>query len=114
MTQSMTSSEMQHCIDACSRCHQICLGMAMTHCLPRGGRHVEEAHLKLMLNCAEICQTAANFMLSGSPLHAKVCAVCAEVCAACAQSCEQVGDMQECVEACRLCAQSCQQMAHSH
>jgi hypothetical protein len=105
------SSEMRACIDECQRCHSVCLGMAATHCLELGGRHVEPKHFRLMLACAEICQTSANFMLMMSEHHKRTCAVCAEVCEACARSCEQVGDMQDCVDACRRCAESCRRMA---
>ena len=109
--QSRMDSPMQKAIKACLDCHSMCLRMAMTYCLERGGRHVEQKHLRLMLNCAELCQTSANFMLSDSPLHGRVCAVCAEACDACAKSCEQVGDMRECVEECRSCAKSCRTMS---
>lgn len=102
---------MQEAITACLDCHSMCLRTAMTYCLEKGGRHVEQKHLRLMLNCAELCQTSANFMLSDSPLHGRVCAVCAEACDACAKSCEQVGDMRECVEECRSCAKSCRTMS---
>ncbi|MGZ3181015.1 MAG: four-helix bundle copper-binding protein [Telluria sp.] len=105
---------MQECIDACKHCHETCLRMAMTHCLELGGRHVEPEHLRLMLNCAELCQTAANFMLSRSSVHGAVCGACAEVCTACAESCEQVGDMDECVSACRRCAETCGDMASQY
>lgn len=64
---------MQACIDACSHCHQTCLHTAMIHCLVIGGKHVEANHFRLMINCAEICQASANFMLSGSDFHKKVC-----------------------------------------
>lgn len=106
-TSQMQNPGMDDCIDACRRCQQTCLHMAMTHCLQQGGKHVEPEHFRLMINCAEICQTAANFMLGESSLHAVVCAACAEVCTACADNCEQIGDMDECVSACRECAQSC-------
>jgi len=113
MHQTPQSREMQACIDACNECHETCLQM-LPYCLRAGGKHIEEQHLRLMINCAEICQTAANFMLSGSPLHGAVCAACAEICDACAESCEQVSDMEECAEACRRCAESCQDMAKSY
>ena len=103
--------KLQSCIAACTNCHQICLSMAMTYCLQKGGKHVEETHLKLMVNCADICQLAADFMLSASPLHGKVCAACADVCEACAESCQTVGTMDDCVTACRSCAASCREMA---
>lgn len=99
------------CIDACIHCYRTCLQTAMNHCLETGGRHVEPAHFRLMTNCAEICRTAADFMLSNSHLHGRICAACAEVCGACADSCEQIGEMEDCVQACRDCEQSCRQMA---
>lgn len=108
--QSRMESPMQDAIKACLDCHNMCLRMATGYCLERGGRHVEQEHFRLMLNCAELCQTSANFMLSDSPLHSRVCLICAETCEACAKSCEQVGDMRECVEECQSCAKSCRTM----
>jgi hypothetical protein len=112
MHHQVMNSQMEACIDNCLTCHQICLREAMTHCLEVGGKHIEPAHFRLMINCAEICQTSANFMLSHSEFHMQICAVCAEVCEACARSCEQVGEMEACVQVCRRCAESCRQMAH--
>lgn len=105
------SDTMLSCIDECLSCHKSCLSMAMNHCLETGGKHLEPEHLRLMMACAEICQTSANVMLIGTDLHRETCRVCAEVCEACATSCEEVGDMQECVDACRACAESCRKMA---
>ncbi|MEW6167840.1 MAG: four-helix bundle copper-binding protein [Pseudomonadota bacterium] len=102
---------LEACIDACQQCHNACLQAAMITCLELGEDHVEPEHFRLMLHCAEICQTAANFMLGGSPLHGHVCAACAEVCDACAQSCERIGDMEECAQACRNCATECRAVA---
>ena len=103
--------EMKRCIDECLHCYQTCLGTAMTHCLETGGKHTEPRHFRLMMACAEICRTAAHFMLLNSPHHKHVCRECAEICQECARDCEQVGEMQECVEACRRCAESCRKMA---
>lgn len=111
-TQRM-NPELQDCINACLDCHSICLE-AVAHCLQKGGRHAEAGHIRLLLDCAEICQTSANFMLRGSTLHKRTCAVCAEVCEQCAASCEQFGGdelMTACAEACRRCAESCRRMA---
>lgn len=105
------NSFMQDAIKACIDCHNMCFQTAMGYCLEQGGRHVEQDHFRLMINCAEICQTSANFMLSNSPLHGSVCAVCAEACEACAKSCDQVGDMGECADECRRCAKSCRTMS---
>lgn len=104
---------MQDCIDRCLECYQTCFSEAMRLCLPAGGKQVAGRHLGLMLNCAELCRTTAEFMMSGSALHGRVCAACAEVCSACAAACESLGDMDACVEACRRCAESCRDMAGS-
>lgn len=110
MTHHTPAPEMQNCIDSCRECHEICLQTAMNHCLETGGPHLEPEHFRLMINCAELCQTSANFMLSNSPLHATVCTACAEVGYACALSCDRVGDMEKCADACRRCAALCATM----
>ena len=112
-TTSHLSAEMQKCIDACDECRAACLA-TVTYCLEKGGEHAEPEHIRLLLDCAEICATSAGFMLRGSDLHRKVCGVCADVCERCAESCEAMGDdaqMRACANACRQCAKSCRQMA---
>lgn len=103
--------EMHSCIEACSHCHATCLHTAMIHCLNTGGDHVDADHFRLMMNCAEICQTSANFQLSGSSFHVALCGICADICEACAKSCEAIGGMDDCVKACRDCAASCRKMS---
>ncbi|MDI1262229.1 MAG: four-helix bundle copper-binding protein [bacterium] len=105
------SKDTKTCIDECLQCYRTCLGMAMTHCLETGGKHVEPEHFRLMMACAEICRTAAHFMLLSSPHHKHVCRECAEICAECARDCESVGGMDDCVVACKSCAESCKAMA---
>jgi hypothetical protein len=111
MQPTTNGHHLQQCIDDCMHCYQACLQTAMEHCLQMGGPHVEPEHFRLMTSCAEICRTAAHFMLSGTQSHAYVCASCTEICTACGDSCEQIGGMDDCVQACRACAQSCHQMA---
>lgn len=103
--------EMKQCMDDCYACHVSCLSMAMTHCLEVGGRHAEPAHMKLMMDCAQICSVALDFMARGSEHHRHICRECAEICRACAESCEQLDGMEECMAACLKCAESCDQMA---
>ncbi|WP_332675124.1 four-helix bundle copper-binding protein [Aromatoleum sp.] len=110
MTQVALSQEMLGCIELCRRCHLVCLNMATGHCLEKGGRHVEPEHLKTMVVCAEICQTAANVMITGSGPHRQMCAVCADVCDACIASCRDLDEMEECVFACERCKNSCEAM----
>lgn len=108
------AGEMQECINACLQCHSVCL-LTAQHCLELGGKHADPSHITLLLDCAEICRTSANFMLRGSALRDRTCAVCAEVCRACAESCERMGSgdrqMRQCAESCRRCEQSCERMA---
>jgi hypothetical protein len=107
------ASRMQACIEECIGCHSICLE-TLTHCLTKGGRHGEAHHVRLLTDCAEICQTSANFMLRHSELHVHTCAACAEICERCARSCEEMSDddlMVRCSEACRSCAELCREMS---
>lgn len=109
----MMSGEMQQCIRDCLDCYSSCL-QTVTHCLGLGGRHAEQAHIRLLLDCAEICQTSAGFMSRGSDIHQRICGVCAEICQRCADDCERFTDdaqMKACAEVCRRCAGSCRQMA---
>jgi hypothetical protein len=82
--QHQTSPEMQACMDACHDCHMTCLSMAMNHCLEVGGRHVEPQHMRIMLDCAQICSVALDFMAGSSEHHRHICRECAEICRACA------------------------------
>ena len=109
------SDEMQRCIDECESCHGICL-QGVAHCLDRGGRHVEPGHLTTLLDCVDMCGTAANFMLRDSTAHLRVCELCAEICDACAASCDGFPDddvMRRCAEECRRCGESCWEMVCS-
>jgi len=104
----------QGCIVDCLECYSLCKQEAMNRCLEAGGRHVQPSHFRLMDDCAEICRTAADFMLSRSAFYGDVCAVCARICDACAQSCEDIGGMDACARACRGCARSCRLLAEGH
>lgn len=109
------SSEMDACIQACLDCSRECLSCATGHCLESGGKHTEPRHLRLMLDCADICQTSAAFMTRHSDLHQRTCELCAEVCAACAMSCSHIDDehIRHCAETCRRCIDACQAMTAS-
>jgi hypothetical protein len=82
---------MRECIDECQECHAACVETS-AHCLTMGGKHASYEHQTLLLDCAQICQTSADFMLRGSALHRETCRVCADVCDRCADACERMGD----------------------
>jgi hypothetical protein len=97
--------QMQDCIQDCLNCHAVCTDMASQAL--QGGKNA--TYVRTLLDCAEICLTAAHFMLRDSELHGYVCEACARVCTHCADLCFQMGD-NDCGEACRACANSCQQI----
>lgn len=112
---SMNLSEMmQRCIQNCEDCHMICM-RTVQHCLTMGGKHADPNHIGLMLDCADICRTSADYMLRNSPRHHQTCNLCSTVCTECADDCERMagGDqmMMQCAQICRQCAESCRMMA---
>ena len=109
-----TDDEMQKCIQLCRDCHALCT-QTIGHCLKLGGPHAAPDHIRLLLDCSELCETTAQYLLRGSSLHERICGVCAEACRQCADNCVQVGGddqlVKQCVEMCRRCAGSCERMA---
>lgn len=106
---------LQSCIESCWRSHVMCIETER-YCLEKGGMHVMPAHLLLLADCAEMCQTTANSLLRRSPEHAAVCAACARLCDACAEACETMKDderMVTCARTCRACAVHCREMSKS-
>lgn len=101
----------QTCIEACLRCYSTCFGMAMGHCLETGGHHVAPPHFRIMVACAEICRTAAHFMLMRSKHAVHLCRECAEICDQCASECDGMEGMEACARQCRSCAEACRAMA---
>ncbi len=61
-------------------------------CLRMGGKHAEPGHIRMIMDCAEICQTSANFMLRGSDFQGYTCSVCSEACRICSQSCSEMAE----------------------
>jgi hypothetical protein len=101
--------DLKTCIDNCTQCHRVCLDAALYAMQQR----LDTAHVRLLLDCAEICQTSANFMLRRSPLHSETCGVCAQICRRCAEACAGMSDdvMRRCAEMCQRCAESCGEMS---
>ena len=104
---------MDDCIESCLQCHVVCT-MTAQYCLARGGDHATIDLVGVLLDCAQICQTSADFMVRGSPYHAITCGACAAVCRGCAEACgaiEGSEEMAHCAEVCATCAESCERMA---
>jgi hypothetical protein len=105
---------MEQCIENCIRCHRVCLETAARHFRGESTPRLSELLVRLLIDCAEICQTSADFMVRGSELHGETCGACAAVCERCADECDRGGEdphLAACAEICRRCAESCRAMA---
>ncbi|MGC4095747.1 MAG: four-helix bundle copper-binding protein [Nitrospira sp.] len=104
------NEEMRRCLQLCHECHAICIQM-IGHCLGLGGRHATPDLIGILMDCAQICTTTADYMARGSSFHDRTCGLCAEICRLCAERCDRLaGDDQmvkHCAELCRRCAESC-------
>ncbi len=101
------------CADACLSCYRICADALSMHCLSVGGEHVQREHVVAMIDCSEICRTAADLLIRRSPGHRITCRACADLCAICARSCARLGGdmMVACAAACERCVASCREMS---
>ena len=108
---TMRDPHIQSCIDDCTRCHAICVETGQ-YCMEKSGMHAGAQHVRLLQDCAELCQVTANLMLRVSDLYPNACGVCAEACDRCAKMCDELGmsgdmQMKTCAKACRRCAETC-------
>ena len=95
-------------------CYKSCT-RTILHCLEMGGEHAGPQHINLLMDCAKICEVAADFAIRGSANHPALCGLCADICRQCAEQCEEMAEgdeqMQKCAEACRQCAEACGRMS---
>jgi hypothetical protein len=108
----MTSDEVRECLKDCLDCYQTCTETAI-RCLAMGGKHAELEHVNLLMDCARICNTNADFMLRNSTYYPQTCGLTADICDECADTCDRFDEdfMKECASVCRRCAESCREMA---
>jgi len=99
------------CIDACLECAAAC-----DHCAASCLREVDVNQMakciRLDMECAAICRTAAQLMSIESDYANAVCQLCADVCNACASECKKhdMDHCQKCAWACSNCAEECASM----
>ncbi len=98
------------CLEACMTCQQSCLETASIHCLEIAGSRANARLVRLLLDCAEMCQTSANFLVRGSDLRGYTCGLCSHVCHECAEECATIsGDarLEQCRSQCIHCVEQC-------
>lgn len=108
--QTGSSSSMATCLQACQHCHEVCRKAAFG-ISPAAAQELAADDVRLLLECAELCQLSANWQLAGSQYCRQICGVCAEVCRQCQDRCNDNEGMQECAAACQRCAESCAAMS---
>jgi hypothetical protein len=111
------SPHLEKCIEACTKCHQIC-DETIEHCLFRGGIHADPTHIRLLRDCAQISALAADFMLRDSEFHHMSCNLCADISKTCAEDSEAIDENDEmmklCAKVCRECSVACQELSDLH
>ena len=102
----------QKCIDACNRCAQACYE-CFEACLNEADVQARTKCIKMLAECAQMCQMSATGMASNGMFVKEHCGLCAIVCDACAQECNMFKDQhcKQCAQECRTCAQECKDMA---
>jgi hypothetical protein len=91
------------------QCQETCTETVM-HSLKEGGDYAKIEHIRILLDCSEICQVAVNFFLRDSDYAGNIIELCADICEECAQSCETFDGhehMKNCAMVCRTCAEDC-------
>jgi hypothetical protein len=111
------NAHLQHCIDACVACTQICDRCADDMIGMNGGGDEELRALciRLCQDCADLCSLSVRWMGRLSPSAELLCRACADICDRCAAMCEQHSSHHplcgDCAVECRRCAAACRDMA---
>lgn len=94
--------------DCASMCHRTC-GMLLN----RPDAHLRRAQIKLLSDCATICEVCAKFVSGNSVLMKTICEYCAYVCEICGNECLKHTDQdsQKCGQMCLNCARECRSLA---
>jgi hypothetical protein len=104
---------LEECVQNCWRCHRQCLETTIYLSL-KGSDDAKEEKVRLLLSCAELCQSTANLLLIGAGVYQAACKLCAEICDECATILNletEDRQLQLCFDACCQCAASCRKMA---
>jgi hypothetical protein len=104
---------LDECIQNCWRCHRQCLETTV-YLSAKDGDDAKQEKVRLLLSCAELCQSTANLLLIGASIYQDACRLCAAICE---ESAMMLGrdtedrQLRLCFDACCQCAASCLEMA---
>ncbi|OBR96967.1 MULTISPECIES: four-helix bundle copper-binding protein [Clostridium] len=105
------NAQYQSCIDSCNKCMQLC-EECFRMCLSEPDVKAREHCIVDLVDCAEICRTAATTMARRGYHVNDICNLCATTCDECASECSKFNDehCRMCADACRQCADECRRM----
>ncbi|MGE5556588.1 MAG: four-helix bundle copper-binding protein [Methanocella sp.] len=111
-SENMAAAEVHQCLKDSLDCYQTCTE-TIIRCISMGGKHAKAENINLLMDCARICNTNADFIMRNSTYYPQICGICADICDECGDECDKFDDdfMKECASACRRCAESCREMA---
>jgi len=108
------SQEARDCIEATSATYTVS-AETFHYCLAGDEGLRDPRHLRLLIDCGEVCQTAQNSLLRGSELSVMLAAVCVEACESLAESCRALDgsddQLTRCAEQCDEAANCCRKLA---
>ena len=101
----------QACIDACTKCAQACFE-CYSACLNEEDVHSRTEHIKMLMECALMCQHSVMLMATNSPTAVDHCKQCGEMCQECADGCNGFDEdhCKKCAKICETCANECNNM----
>ena len=102
------NSDLDLLADLC-QCQESCMSWAM-YSLKEGGDFAKLEHVRWLLDCADICSLAKNFLIRDSEYAGDILSICSYICDDCAESCETFFEdkmMKDCAMVCRNCGESC-------
>jgi hypothetical protein len=107
----MIYAKYQSCVEACMNCAAAC-SQCVSACLEEKEVSPLKECIRLNLECAAICRSAAEVMMLNGKYVEYICQLCSEICTVCAEECEKHAQMgmehcRECAAVCRLCAEEC-------
>lgn len=98
-------------LEVLNECARICNFCAIA-CMNEKDVQMLARCMRLDMDCAEICSTAAVFTERNSHNAHAVLSLCAVICDQCAEECKKHNHMDHCVlcaEVCKRCAEACRQ-----
>ena len=106
------SPEVKECLKDCLDCYQACTE-TLAKCLVIGGEHAKLEHVNLLIDCAKMCSTNAEFMLRNSSYYPQICSITADISDECSYMCDRFEEdfMKECSNVCRRCSDACREIA---